>query len=91
MFKNRLEIDYLMYKKTTKGLGGQGKLTKTIINLLQNYYGIAIRSNAGNLKEMQKVTRATIFHVASSETNNYQSAYCPQLVSVSTRQSERYQ
>ena len=67
----------LNLKKVTKGLGGRGKLTKTIINRLQNYYGIAIRSNVGNLKEMQKATRATLFHVASSETNNYHSAYCP--------------
>lgn len=67
----------LNLKKTTKGLGGRGKLTKTIINRLQNYYGIAIRSNIGNLKAMQSATRATLFHVASSKANNYHSAYCP--------------
>ena len=38
-------------------------MTKVVINRLQNYYGIA--------------TRPTLFHVASSEKNNYHSAYCP--------------
>ena len=34
-------------------------------------------ANVGNLAGMQKATRATLFHVASSEKNNYHSAYCP--------------
>ena len=32
-------------KKKEKRLGGKGKLTDRIIDKLQNYYGIAIRSN----------------------------------------------
>ena len=32
-------------KKETKGLGGKGKLTNAMIDRLQNYYGIAVRSN----------------------------------------------
>ncbi|GFW10683.1 uncharacterized protein TNCV_4918021 [Trichonephila clavipes] len=32
-------------KKNTKGLGGKGKSTDKFIDKLQNYYGIAIRSN----------------------------------------------
>ena len=38
----------LKLKKKMKGLGGRGKLTKRAIDRLQNYYGIAIRSNANN-------------------------------------------
>ena len=64
-------------KKRIKGLGGRGKLTKRAIDRLQNYYGIAIRSNSNNLPAMQKAVRASLFHVASSETNNYHNAYCP--------------
>jgi len=33
-------------KKRVKGLSGRGKLTATIIDRLQNYYGIEIRSNS---------------------------------------------
>ena len=64
-------------KKNVKNLGGKGKLTNKTIDLLQNYYGIAVRSNVGNLKGMQNNICAALFHVASSKTNNYHSAYCP--------------
>ncbi|GFT17760.1 CCHC-type domain-containing protein [Trichonephila clavipes] len=37
-------------KKTTKGLGGKNKLTDKLINRIQNYYGIAIRSNVDSIK-----------------------------------------
>ena len=65
----------LKLKKTIQGLGGRGKLTKRAIDRLQNYYGIAIRSNANNLPAMETAVRASLFHVASSESNNYHSAY----------------
>jgi len=68
----------LSLKKRVSGLGGRGKLTKTIIDQLQNFYGIAIRQNAGNLEQMFKACRATLLHVASSKDSNYHTAYCPQ-------------
>ena len=37
-------------KKLVRGLGGKGKLTENMIDRLQNYYGIAIRSNKGNIE-----------------------------------------
>jgi len=40
-------------KKEKKGLGGKGKLTDAMIDRLQNYYGIAIRSNVGDLAQMK--------------------------------------
>ena len=64
-------------KKKEKGLGGKGKLTDCIIDKLQNYYGITIRSNKNNLKTMQAVTNATLFHVASTKENNLHYPYCP--------------
>ena len=60
-----------------KNLGGKGKLTNKTIDTLQNYYGIAVRTNVGNLKGMQNNICAALFHVASSKTENYHSAYCP--------------
>ncbi|GFW65335.1 uncharacterized protein TNCV_396011 [Trichonephila clavipes] len=41
-------------KTKTKGLSGKGKLTDNFIDRLQNYYGIAVRSNVGNLTAMQQ-------------------------------------
>ena len=41
-------------KLQIKGLGGKGKLTNAMVERLQNYYGIAIRSNICNLDGMVK-------------------------------------
>ena len=40
-------------KKKEKGLGGQGRLTDATINRPQNFAGVAIRQNKGNLKGMK--------------------------------------
>ncbi|GFT79854.1 uncharacterized protein TNCV_4597751 [Trichonephila clavipes] len=53
-------------KKTVKGLGGKGKLTDNFIDKLQNYYGIAIRSNTKNLENMQSAVIAAFYHCCSS-------------------------
>ena len=55
----------------------EGKLTSKTIDKFQNYYGMAIRSNVGNLKSMKKAILATLFHCSSSEKNKYHS-YCPE-------------
>ena len=52
--------------RRNKGVGGKGKLSLAIIDKLQNYYGIAIRSNIANLAAMKKGILASLFHVASS-------------------------
>ena len=54
-------------KKVVKGL--KSKLTEKVIERLQNFYGIAIRSNPGNLKGMQDNVMTVMGHVASSEKN----------------------
>ena len=54
-------------KKEVKGL--KGKLTEKTIVRLQNFYGIAIRSNPGNLKGMQDNVMAVVGHVGSSTKN----------------------
>ena len=58
-------------KKRVKSLGGRGKLTDRLIDRLQNYYGIVIRSNKGNLQAMKKAVQASLFHVASSAANQW--------------------
>lgn len=63
-------------KKNKKGLGGKGKLTDKFIDKLQNYYGIAIRSNAGNLKNMQSAVIAAFFHCCSND-NKKMHGQCP--------------
>ena len=40
-------------KKNTKGLGKNGKLTNTKINIMQNYFGIDLGSNVGNFAAMK--------------------------------------
>ena len=55
-------------KKETPGLEGKGKLTDAIIDKLQNYYGIAIRSNVGNMEGMKQAVLASLFHCASNES-----------------------
>ena len=54
-------------KRENPGLGGKGKLTDSQIDKLQNYYGIAIRSNVGNLAGMKKAIHASLMHCASTE------------------------
>lgn len=46
------------------------------IDKLQNYYGIAIRSNVGNQAEMKKAIHASLFHCASSESRPLHD-HCP--------------
>jgi hypothetical protein len=58
-------------------LGGKGKLTDSMIDKMQNYYGIVIRSNKGNLNTMKSNILATLFHCASNDERPYHSAYCP--------------
>ena len=54
-------------KKENHGLGGKDKLTNSMIDKLQNYYGIAIRFNVGDLLGMKKAIDASLFHCASNE------------------------
>ena len=55
---------------------GRGELKDDVIDRLQNYYGIAIRSNVGKLKLMKSAVFAALFHVASSAENVWHD-HCP--------------
>ena len=63
-------------KKDNRGYGGKGKLTNATVDKLQNYYGIAIRSNSNDLPAMKKAVLATLFHVASSSKHIWHD-HCP--------------
>ena len=53
-----------------------GELKDDVMDHLQNYYGIAIRSNVGNLQSMKSAVFAALFHVASSAENVWHD-HCP--------------
>ena len=59
-----------------QGFGNLG-LNDACIDRLQNYYGIAIRSNVGDLPKMMKAIYAALMHVAPNKENNYHLAQCP--------------
>ncbi|GFV15974.1 uncharacterized protein TNCV_4240171 [Trichonephila clavipes] len=53
-------------KSKNKNLSGKGKLTDSFIDRLQNYYGIAVRSNVGNLSSLLQNVIVALFHGSSS-------------------------
>ena len=64
-------------KRENPGLGGKGKGTDgRTIDKLQNYYGIAIRSNMGNWAGMEKAIHASLIHCALSESRPLHD-HCP--------------
>ena len=74
--QKRLGTALRKLKKEKKGLGGKGRLTDSMIDKMQNYYGIAISGNPGNLEGMKKAIHATLFHCASSEKRPLHN-HCP--------------
>ena len=50
-----------------KGIAGAGRLTDKMIDTLQNYYGFAIRQNAGNLPGMVKAVNAILGRLSSTD------------------------
>ena len=50
-----------------KKISGTGKHTKKMIDKLQNYYGIAIRSNVGDLCGMMMAVQATLHHMTLTD------------------------
>ena len=52
-----------------KKLDGVKRLTNTKIDKLQNYFGIALRQNVGNLENMQKAILNPLFHVSDYHDN----------------------
>lgn len=63
-------------KKIIK-LSGKGKLTDTVINSMQNFYGFAIRNNLGNIYAMKKAIGAVLFHCTLFKSNEFRHRFCP--------------
>ena len=59
-------------KKREKGLKA---LNEETIDKLQNYFGIALRSNVTTVKAMSYAILGSFFHIASSKDNNFH-IYC---------------
>ncbi|GFX81177.1 uncharacterized protein TNCV_1911691 [Trichonephila clavipes] len=55
---------------------GRRKLTDSFIDKLQNYYGIAIKSNVNNIEKMQSAVIAAFFHCCSNK-NQSMHGQCP--------------
>ena len=66
-------------KEKNKGIGGKGKLTDKVINTLQNYYGMAIRNNTGDIITMKKSIAAVIHHCTEKDnvSKEVRHQYCP--------------
>ena len=58
-------------------LSGKGKLTDTMINSMQNYYGMAICGNIGILYAMKKAVEAVLFHCTNFESPQMRHKFCP--------------
>eukprot|EP00112_Aurelia_sp_Birch-Aquarium-sp1_P002653 Seg1297.4 transcript_id=Seg1297.4/GoldUCD/mRNA.D3Y31 product="hypothetical protein" protein_id=Seg1297.4/GoldUCD/D3Y31 len=65
------------YKNLSTPLSGRGKLTDKVINSLQNFYGIAIRENQGNLYQMKKAVGAILYHCTNYDDDEKRHQYCP--------------
>ncbi|GFU54316.1 uncharacterized protein TNCV_576911 [Trichonephila clavipes] len=63
-------------KSKNKNLSGKGKLTYSFVNRLQNYYGIAVRSNVRNLSSLQQNVIAALCH-CSSRVKKPMNRQCP--------------
>ena len=50
-----------------KTIGGAGRLTESVINSLQNYYGEAIRRHTGDLPGMMKAVQVSLLHYNSTD------------------------
>ena len=67
--KNMSVRGFVIWKKNTTGLGGKGKLTNTEIDTVQNCFGIALRSNVGNLAFMKSACMASMYHICGYHDN----------------------
>ncbi|GFT82392.1 uncharacterized protein TNCV_2388871 [Trichonephila clavipes] len=59
-----------------KSIGGKGRLTDRMIDLITTYYGNAIRQNKTCLSDMRKAVWAVYFHIRSSDEEPLHS-FCP--------------
>ena len=59
-------------------IGGQGRLPDRMIDLLQNYFGKAIRNNTTDLQAMAKAAWAALMHKVAFENEEERHKFCPE-------------
>ena len=59
-----------------KGIAGKGRLTDSAVNKLQNYFGIALRTNLDSIYVMKKCIYASLFHNSMLEEKK-RHQFCP--------------
>ena len=65
------------YKGTKTPLHGKNRLTESIINSMQNFYGLAIRKNTDSLYAMKKATGAILYHCTDFQDAEFRHQLCP--------------
>ena len=64
----RLVVEYKgKFLSDSKKISGIGRHTKKVIDKLQKYYGMAVRSNVGDLRGMMMAVQATLHHMTSTD------------------------
>ena len=75
--QKRKQEGYFSSAKWKKvSLGGKGHLTEALTDSFHNYYGEAIRRNAGDIKLMKKAVLAIYYHSILTDAKS-QHQYCP--------------
>ena len=85
--QKRMGSNLRKYKNKSKGrkledgatVGGHGRVTDVVIDSIQNYYGLAIRNNLGNVKAMENAIWAIFFHMIKCQNEDIavQHKFCP--------------
>ena len=64
----RLVVEYKgKFLSDSKKISGTGRHTKNVIDKSQNYFGMAISSNVGDLRGMMMAVQATLHHMTSTD------------------------
>ena len=59
-----------------KPIGGRNRLTGARIDSLQHYYGEAVKKHAGNIDDMERAIKASLYHSLSVD-DDYCHEFCP--------------
>ena len=60
-----------------KSISGKGRLTDRLINKMQNYFGMAIRQNLGQLYAIKKSVLAILWHFTDIKNLDIRHQFCP--------------
>ena len=73
----RLRSKVKSFKGTKTPIHGKNKLTLSVINTMQNFYGLAIRRNTGSLYAMKKAVAAILWHCTNYKDEAFRHRFCP--------------